>query len=64
MTRPPKIEDFRDTRPAQDFRDQDFRDYNENKKACPAFFRGLADSPVPRIGQLEKQGFVTRTRFW
>ncbi len=29
-----------------------------------AFLRGLADGPVPRIGQLEKQGFVTRTRFW
>ena len=29
-----------------------------------AFFRGLADGPVPRIVQLEKQGFVTRTRFW
>ena len=29
-----------------------------------AFLRGLADGPVPRMGQLEKQGFVTRTRFW
>ena len=30
----------------------------------PAFLRGLADGPVPRIVQLEEQGFVTRTRFW
>ena len=29
-----------------------------------AFLRGRADGPVPRIVQLEKQGFVTRTRFW